>query len=257
MQSSSQQTYSLSTREKRGLKKGVKQQLESEGIGNADSLASILVNIGLLENLQEFLPLLKDPDSENIIKTAYDFASIHRSARTIATATERAAKVVFALKNYARYDVNGEKIQVNITDGIETVLTLYHNQINQGVEVVRNYQAQLPAVLCYPDELNQVWTNLIHNALQAMDNQGTLTIDAVQQDTSVKVKITDSGKGIPPEIWQKIFEPFFTTKPAGEGSGLGLDIVKKIIDKHQGKMDVESVPGQTAFTVSLPINLTE
>jgi signal transduction histidine kinase len=257
MQSSSQQTYSLSTREKRGLKKGVKQQLESEGIDNADSLASILVNIGLLENLQEFLPLLKDPDSENIIKTAYDFASIHRSARTIATATERAAKVVFALKNYARYDVNGEKIQVNITDGIETVLTLYQNQIKQGVEVVRNYQAQLPAVLCYPDELNQVWTNLIHNALQAMDNQGTLTIEAVQQDTSVMVKITDSGKGIPPEILPKIFEPFFTTKPAGEGSGLGLDIVNKIIEKHQGKIEVESVPGKTAFTVSLPINLTE
>jgi signal transduction histidine kinase len=125
------------------------------------------------------------------------------------------------------------------------------------VEVVRNYQAQLPAVLCYPDELNQVWTNLIHNALQAMDNQGTLTIEAVQKDTSVLVKITDSGKGIPPEILPKIFEPFFTTKPAGEGSGLGLDIVKKIIEKHQGKIDVESVPGKTAFTVSLPINLTE
>jgi signal transduction histidine kinase len=146
---------------------------------------------------------------------------------------------------------------VNITQGIETVLTLYQNQIKQGVEVVRNYQAQLPAVQCYPDELNQVWTNLIHNALQAMDNQGTLTIDAVQKDTSVLVKITDSGKGIPPEILPNIFEPFFTTKPAGEGSGLGLDIVKKIIEKHQGKIDVESVPGQTAFTVSLPINLTE
>jgi signal transduction histidine kinase len=90
-----------------------------------------------------------------------------------------------------------------------------------------------------------------------MDNQGTLTIEAVQKDTSVLVKITDSGKGIPPEILPKIFEPFFTTKPAGEGSGLGLDIVKKIIEKHQGKIDVESVPGKTAFTVSLPINLTE
>ncbi|MEG4057438.1 MULTISPECIES: response regulator [unclassified Microcoleus] len=253
----SQQNYSLSTREKRVLKKGVKQQLESEGIDNSDSLASILVNIGLQGNLQEFLSLLKDPDSENIIKTAYDFASIHRSARTISTATDRAAKVVFALKNYARYDVNGEKIQVNITDGIETVLTLYQNQIKPGVEVIRNYQDKLPVVLCYPDELNQVWTNLIHNALQAMDNQGTLTIDAIQQDTSVLVKIIDSGKGIQPEIIQKIFEPFFTTKPAGEGSRLGLDIVKKIIEKHQGQIDVESMPGKTAFTVSLPINLTE
>ncbi|MCC3435501.1 MAG: response regulator [Microcoleus sp. PH2017_29_MFU_D_A] len=257
MYSSRQQTYSLSTREKREFKRGVKQQLDAEGIDNADSLASILVNIGLQGNVQEFVPLLKDPDSENIIKTAYDFASIQKSARTIATATERAAKVVFALKNYARYDVHGDKLEVNITDGIETVLTLYQNQLKQGVEIVRNYQAQLPPVLCYPDELNQVWTNLIHNALQAMDNQGTLTIDALQQDTNFAVKITDSGAGISPEILPKIFEPFFTTKPAGEGSGLGLDIVKKIIKKHQGTIDVESVPGQTAFTVSLPINLIE
>ena len=257
MYSSRQQTYSLSTREKRELKRGVKQQLDAEGIDNADSLASILVNIGLQGNVQEFVPLLKDPDSENIIKTAYDFASIHKSARTIATATERAAKVVFALKNYARYDVDGDKLEVNITDGIETVLTLYQNQLKQGVEIVRQYQGQLPAVLCYPDELNQVWTNLIHNALQAMDNQGTLTIDALQQDTNFVVKITDSGTGISPEILSKIFEPFFTTKPAGEGSGLGLDIVKKIIKKHQGTIDVESVPGKTAFTVSLPINLIE
>ncbi|MCW6049071.1 response regulator [Microcoleus sp. A2-C5] len=257
MYSSRQQNHSLSTREKREFKRGVKQELDSAGIDNADSLASILVNIGLQGNLQEFLPLLKDPDSENIIKTAYDFASIQRSARTIATATERAAKVVFALKSYARYDVNGEKIEVNITEGIETVLTLYQNQLKQGVEIVRNYQDPLPAVLCYPDELNQVWTNLIHNALQAMDNQGTLTIDAFQQDTNVVVKITDTGNGISPEILPKIFEPFFTTKPAGEGSGLGLDIVKKIIGKHQGKIDVESVLGNTAFTVSLPMNLIE
>ncbi|WP_293121872.1 response regulator [Microcoleus sp. bin38.metabat.b11b12b14.051] len=255
MYCSRQQTYSLSTREKREFKRGLKQQIESEGIGNADTLASILVNIGLQGNLKEFLPLLQDPESENIIKTAYEFASIHKSARTIATATERAAKVVFALKNYARYDVNGEKLQVNITEGIETVLTLYQNQIKHGVEIVRNYQDQLPAVLCYPDELNQVWTNLIHNALQAMDNQGNLTIDAQQQDTSVVVKITDSGKGIQPDILPKIFEPFFTTKPAGEGSGLGLDIVRKIVEKHHGQIDVESVPGKTAFTVCLPINL--
>ncbi|MGB3265360.1 MAG: response regulator [Microcoleus sp.] len=255
MYSSRQQNYALSTREKRELKRGVKQQLQSAEIDNADSLANILVNIGLQGNLEEFLPLLKDPESENIIKTAYDFASIHRSAKTIATATERAAKVVFALKSYARYDINSEKLQVNITEGIETVLTLYQNQLKQGVEIVRNYEAELPAALCYPDELNQVWTNLIHNALQAMENQGTLTIDAIQQDTNVVVKITDSGKGIPPEILPKIFEPFFTTKPAGEGSGLGLDIVEKIIKKHQGKIDVKSVPGQTEFTVSVPINL--
>jgi signal transduction histidine kinase len=257
MQKSLQQTYSLSTREKREVKREIKQQLELQGINNPDSLAGILVNIGLLENLQQFLPLLQDPDSEKIIKKAYDFASVQRSARTIATATERAAKVVFALKSYARYDPTGEKVRVNLPQGIETVLTLYQNQLKQGIEVVRNYQPELPAVPCYPDELNQVWTNLIHNALQAMENQGTLRIDAKQQDSWVTVSIADSGKGIAPEILPKIFEPFFTTKPAGEGSGLGLDIVRKIIEKHQGRIDVESVPGQTVFRVSLPINISE
>lgn len=255
MHTSNQQDYSLSTREKREFKRGVRQQLELQQIGNADSLASILINIGLQTNLQSFLPLLKDPDSEKILKTAYEFSSIQKSARTIATATERAAKVVFALKNYARYDLNAEKSEMNIVEGIETVLTLYQNQLKHGVEVVRNYQSQVPTVLCYPDELHQVWTNLVHNSLQAMENKGILRIDIVQQDSWLKVSITDSGKGIAPEILPKIFEPFFTTKPMGEGSGLGLDIVRKIIEKHEGKIDVTSMPAQTTFIVYLPINL--
>jgi signal transduction histidine kinase len=257
MHSSSKQDYSLSTREKREFKKGVKQQLEFQEICNADSLASILVNMGLQTDLQSFLPLLKDPDSEKILKTAYEFSSIQRSAKTIATATERAAKVVFALKSYARYDFNAEKLEVNIVEGIETVLTLYQNQLKHGVEVVKNYQSPVPAVLCYPDELHQVWTNLIHNSLQAMENKGILRIDIVQQDSWLQVRITDSGKGIPSEILPKIFEPFFTTKPMGEGSGLGLDIVRKIIEKHDGKIEVNSIPAQTTFTVSLPLNLSD
>jgi two-component system, NtrC family, sensor kinase len=257
MQQSSQQNQSLSTREKREFRKSLKQQLELENIDDVDSIANLLINIGLQEDLQPFLSLLKDPDSEKIIKVAYEFASLQRSTRTISTATERAAKVVFALRNYARYDQTGEKTETNIPDAIETVLTLYNNQLKQGVEVIRNYQDKLPNVLCYSDELNQVWTNLVHNSLQAMKNKGTLKIDVAQQDTNVLVGITDSGDGIPPEILSKIFEPFFTTKPAGEGSGLGLDIVRKIIEKHQGKIDVESVPGQTVFTISLPINLPE
>lgn len=257
MHSSSKQDYSLSTREKREFKRGVKQQLELEEIHNADSLSSILVNIGLHTDLESFLPLLRDANSEKILKTAYEFSSIQRSAKTIATATERAAKVVFALKSYARYDFNEKKVEVNISQGIETVLTLYQNQLKHGVEVVRNYQSQVPDVLCYPDELHQVWTNLVHNSLQAMDNKGILRIDILQQDKWLKVKIIDTGKGIPPDILPKIFEPFFTTKAVGEGSGLGLDIVRKIIEKHQGKIDVDSIPDQTTFTVFLPMNLPE
>jgi signal transduction histidine kinase/DNA-binding response OmpR family regulator len=253
---SSQQMALLSSKEKRQLKKVLKHQLEIHAIDNADSVASILVNIGVVgDEIHPLLPLLQDPNSPTILKTVYDLVSVQKSTRTITTATERAAKVVFALKNYARYDSSGEKVQANITEGIETVLTLYHNQIKQGVELRRNYEP-LPLLLCYPDELNQVWTNLVHNALQAMDYKGTLRIDAIKQNTNLIVNITDSGQGISAEIMPKIFEPFFTTKPAGEGSGLGLDIVKKIIEKHQGSISVTSVPGQTTFTVLLPLEPT-
>jgi len=249
---SSQQISLLSTKEKRLIKKDLQRQLKQQEIDNADTIAATLVNIGVYDDIQAFLPLLKDPHSETILKTAYDWASVQKSTRTIATATDRAAKVVFALKSYARYDHSGHKVQANIIEGIETVLTLYHNQFKQGVEVIRNY-GEVPSIGCYPDELNQVWTNLVHNALQAMDYKGSLKIDVQQQDATVIVSMTDSGKGIPLDIMSKIFEPFFTTKPPGEGSGLGLDIVRKIIEKHGGKIEVESLPGKTTFTVLLPI----
>jgi PAS domain S-box-containing protein len=251
-----QQEIPLSTREKRQLKRGLTRQLEEQAIENADSIASTLVELGVYEEIDPLLPLLKAPESQTLLDMAYQVASVQKSTKTIITATDRAAKVVFALRNYARYDATGKKVQAEITQGIETVLTLYQNQLKQGVEVIRNYQAS-PSILCYPDELHQVWTNLLHNALQAMNNRGTLTIDVTQHQPSVIVSFTDSGKGIPPDIQSKIFEPFFTTKPVGEGSGLGLYIVNKIINKHKGTLKVESIPGQTIFTVSLPINLTE
>ncbi|MEG3897609.1 MULTISPECIES: ATP-binding protein [unclassified Microcoleus] len=253
---SSQETDTLSSKEKRQLKKLLQRQLEAEQIDDADSLACTLLDIGIC-NVEPFLPLLKDSESPNFLQTAYQFATVQKSTKNIATATDRAAKIVFALKSYSRYDQSGSKAIANITDGIDTVLTLYHYQIKHGVEVVRNYGTDLPSVLCYPDELNQVWTNLLHNALQAMGNKGVLKIDVKHQDNAISVSITDSGQGIPPEIMPRIFEPFFTTKPPGEGSGLGLDIVHKIIEKHQGKLQVESVPGQTKFTVSLPIEITD
>ncbi|HAA28772.1 MAG TPA: hybrid sensor histidine kinase/response regulator [Cyanobacteria bacterium UBA8553] len=256
LQKPPQQQNIFSVKEKRQFKKSLRSQLDSLGIDNSDILADTLVKLGVYSDIEQFLPLLKDPNGEMILNNAYQFVSLQKSTQIITTATERTAKVVFALKNYARYDSMAEKVETNITDGIETVLTLYHNHLKQGVKVIKNYH-DLPLVLCYPDELNQVWTNLIHNALQAMENQGTLIIDVSRQDTKVLVSITDSGRGIPPEVMPRIFEPFFTTKIAGEGSGLGLDIVRKIIEKHQGKIEVDSVPSQTTFNVYLPININE
>ena len=254
LNTSLQKDMNLTAKEERKLKRSLINQLEDEDIDEADDIADTLVDMGIYE-ADDFLVLLKNVDRDRILEMAYKLSEIQRGTQTINIATERASKVVFALKNYARYDLSEVMIQSDIVDGIETVLTLYQNNIKQGVEVLRNFQ-QIDPILCYVDQLNQVWTNLIHNALQAMDNKGTLIIDITQEDNYVKVAITDSGKGIPAEIMPKIFEPFFTTKPPGEGSGLGLDIVKKIIEKHDGKIEVESVPGKTTFTICLSVNLS-
>ncbi len=254
---SSKQSTTLTTREQRQIKRSLTKKLESYNLEHVNTIAKYLMGVGVYENIEPFLPLLQDRNCEEILKVAYQIANVIISTSTINTASERAGKVVFALKTYARYDASGEKLQVQITEGIETVLTLYYNQIKQGIEVIKNYGDNLPAISCYPDELNQVWTNLIHNAIQAMNNKGRLIIDVGRDGENILVKISDSGVGISSEVLPKIFQPFFTTKPAGEGSGLGLDIVKKIIDKHRGKIEVQSVPGNTTFTVSLPINVAE
>jgi signal transduction histidine kinase len=252
LQRSLQHQSTVSTKEERKLKRTLRRELENSDIADADIIAEKLVIMGITDEIASLMPLLHRPDSFKVLEIAYKLSELKRGTAMINTSTDRASKVVFALKTYSRYNQSGEKISVNLTEGIETVLTLYHNQLKQGVEVIRNY-AEIPPVSCYPDELSQVWTNLIHNALQAMDNRGTLTIDVTQENQQAKISITDSGCGIPEDIKQKIFQPFFTTKPTGEGSGLGLDIVKKIMDKHSGNMTVESQPGRTTFNVFIPI----
>jgi signal transduction histidine kinase/HAMP domain-containing protein len=247
-----QKDITLTAKEERKLRRTLVGQLEDKNIDEADDIADTLVDMGIYE-ADEFLSLLQKVDRQLILDMAYKLTEIQRGTQTINTATDRASKVVFALKNYARYDSSEVMIQSDLVEGIETILTLYQNNLKHGVEVLRNF-GKIEPVICYPDQLNQVWTNLIHNALQAMDNKGTLTLDVFQESNRVKVAVTDSGKGIPEEVMSKIFEPFFTTKPPGEGTGLGLDIVRKIIEKHRGKIEVASVPGKTTFTISLPVN---
>jgi signal transduction histidine kinase len=198
------------------------------------------------------MPVLCANNNAFIVETAYQLSVVQNNSQNIMLAVERAGKIVFALKSYVRQDTSGEMVTASLPDGIDTALMLYHNQIKRGIEVTKTYE-DVPPILCYPEELTQVWSNLIHNGIQAMDYRGQLAIAVSEQDHYVVVNITDSGCGIPLEMHHKIFEPFFTTKPIGEGSGLGLDIVRKIIDKHRGRIDVESKPGQTTFKVWLPI----
>lgn len=245
----------LSSREERQFRRAIIQELAGFNLDNInekiDFIADNFVQMGIRGNITPFVGILQHHDRSKIMELATSLCNLLTDSQNITIAVERASKIVFALKTYARYDSSEEKVPAKITDSLDIILTLYSNLLKKGVEVVRKYNAN-PEILCYPDELNQVWTNLIYNSLQSMTYHGKLEIEVGERLKQVVVKITDSGIGIPPEVQAKIFDPFFTTKPSGEGSGLGLSIAKKIIDKHYGTITVASIPGKTTFTVILP-----
>lgn len=226
-------------------------QLEAEGIDNARSVAGLLLDIGIRDDLEPVLPLLRHAERAWLLALAYDLRRLQGNHETIAAAVGRASKVVFALKNYARVEPGGAKTLVDLQESLDTVLELYQSQMGQGVELERAFQATAP-VAAHADELIQVWANLIHNAVQAMGGRGKLQLATEQRAGQVVVSVTDSGSGIAPDVQERIFEPFFTTKRRGEGSGLGLHICSEIIRKHEGKIVVSSEPGRTTFQVWLP-----
>jgi two-component system, NtrC family, sensor kinase len=243
----------LSTREERAIVREVTEKLEALGLGQARHRAGLLVQLQSYTDVDAMLPLLRHRAVDRILDTAHGIATITTNADNINTAVDRVAKIIFALKSFSRFGGVQVWTESDLREGLETVLTIYQNQIKHGIELVRNFE-DLPPVRCLPDEINQVWTNLVHNALQAMDHSGNLTLGLRRDGDNALVSVTDTGCGMTPEVRARIFDAFFTTKPAGEGTGLGLDIVRKIIEKHGGKIDVTSEVGRgSTFTVSLPI----
>ncbi len=254
LEHSSQNQTVLTSKEKRAAKKIIIAELQQKEIKNPRNFADTFISLGVCSQVGQYSSLLQAENSEFIFEIAYKISTLTRSTDNIITAVGRASKIIFALKTFARYDQNSEKIAVDLQKGLETIFTLYHNQLKHGVELIKEYDDNINNIFGYPDELNQVWTNILHNALQAMDYKGSLKVTITGQDNYAVISMTDSGEGMSAEIKEKIFTPFFTTKSAGEGSGLGLDIVKKIIEKHKGKIEVESEIGKgTTFSVWLPI----
>jgi signal transduction histidine kinase len=143
----------------------------------------------------------------------------------------------------------------DVTAGIESTLLILRGRLREGIEVRRDYAADLPLVEAYGGELNQVWANLVENAIDAMQGRGTLELRAAGAGDRVIVQVVDSGPGIPPDLQPRLFDPFFTTKPVGEGMGLGLHIAYQAVQRHRGSIRVDSRPGRTAFTVTLPVRL--
>ncbi len=252
---SQEQRALMSSREARALRKAWQKQLDSQGLENTRLLAESLSAMGVAVEPDKFSVLLQASNNQEILEVAYGLSVISNGTTNIQLAVARAAKIVFALKSYTRQDHKEQLVLASIPETLETVLTLYQNQLKHNVEISRQY-SNLPQIYCYPEPLAQVWTNLIYNALQAMDYQGSLDLRIEERDRHIVVSVTDSGSGIPPEIQPKIFDPFFTTKGAGEGSGLGLDIVNKIVQNHQGRIEVESQPGCTTFHVWLSTDLS-
>jgi signal transduction histidine kinase len=166
--------------------------------------------------------------------------------------TARISELVSAIKDYTHMD-RAAVAEVDLHEGLESTLTILGHRLKQGsITVERRYDRTLPRVTAHGSELNQVWTNLIVNSLDALDGLGTITITTRRSTAGVAVDIADDGPGIPPDQQSRVFEPFFTTKGVGEGSGLGLDIVRRIVSGHRGDVTVHSQPGATVFTVALP-----
>ncbi len=246
---------SFTSREERALRKKFTTRLEEAGLSEADSIARRLVEAGVYEesDLDTLIPLLTIPETVDIL---YAVGQLRLQLENILLASQRTRKVVFALKSYVH--TSGDRsipVLTDIAESIETILTLYQNQLKQGIEVETYFDPDLPKLYTFADEIGQVWTNIVQNAIQAMNGEGRLRIEARVEGDHVRVSFTDSGPGIPPEILPRIFDPFFTTKPRGEGTGLGLDICRRIIQKHLGHIEAVSQPGQTTFHVTLPLLL--
>lgn len=229
--------------------------LTEEGVDDAWEMAPVLASIGY--DAAKLSALAKSFSSEEFPKVVALLG--HRYATRsllaeIGQATGRISKIVNALKSYSYVD-QAPVQAVDIHESLNDTLTILHSNLENGVRVQREYADDLPRVRAFGRELNQVWTNIIENAVSAMEGQGEIVLRTYRQDGWVVVEIRDTGPGIPPTIQGKIFDPFFTTKPIGKGAGLGLSISHNIIvQKHKGKIVVHSRPGDTCFEVTLPLD---
>ncbi len=245
---------SLSTKEARSIKKSLTLKLDEIKLQSADEIADMLMGLGLYEDSENYLFLFQNKKYNQILTFLSIIHGIKLKSKVIDNSSMRVSKIVKSLKTFTHFDQSGNKTLSDIREGMETVLTIYHNAIKHGIDVIKIYE-DVPMIYCFFDELNQIWTNLIHNSIQALNGKGNITIHihTIENNSILSISIEDNGPGIPKEIQEKIFEPFFTTKPRGEGSGLGLHIIKKILEKHNGVLLLDTEPGRTRFTVNIPI----
>jgi len=228
--------------------------LRSHGQNDLWQLASDLARKNVKPEALESLFSILDADTARaaLVRIA---ASVEVAGllNEIESSTSRISDLVRAIKEYTYMD-QAPVQNVDIVRGLETTLTILNHKLKRGVVVQRDYPPAPLLINSFGSELNQVWTNIIDNAIDAMNGQGELRIRAYREEPCVVVEIGDNGPGISPEVKAHIFEPFFTTKGVGEGTGLGLDTVQRIVKKHRGNIQVNSKPGDTRFQVYLPLS---
>jgi signal transduction histidine kinase len=232
--------------------------LEGHGIPGGWDLAPTFVQAGLDEAwLDQVTAVVADGTLEGAIRWLNYTAETELLMNEIEDSTTRISSLVTAAKQYSQLDRAPYQV-IDVHELLKSTLLMLSGKLGDGITVAKDFDRSLPKIPAYPAELNQVWTNLIDNAVSAMNGQGTLTVRTARDNDQVLVEIGDTGPGVPPDILNRIFDPFFTTKPVGEGTGLGLDISRRIVvERHHGDLRVESAPGNTRFQVRLPLTAAD
>jgi signal transduction histidine kinase len=228
--------------------------LDGSGVARPWELAASLVSAGADIDWVERAARVSPGDgleaSLGWVARTIDVASLLAEVRE---STRRVSELVAGIKSYSQMDRASHQ-RVDVREGLESTLLVMGPRLRPGITVVRDWGSDVPLVDGMPGELNQVWTNLVDNAVDAMDGVGTLTVTTRRDGDAVVVEVRDTGAGMPPEVQQRAFEAFYTTKDVGRGTGLGLDIARRIVvERHGGSVEIESRPGDTRLRVRLPV----
>ena len=247
-------SQTITVREERLITKQIAAQLEQANVEDTNRKARLLTKLRAYQNPLDYLPLLQHQESDFILGVASNIADVVNSTHNINSAVEKVSRVVYALKALSGDDVLKAPIVAPLQPDMEKALAKYQSQMH-SVELVKDFQADMPAIHADHDAMEQLCIHLVMNALQAMNYTGKLSLGLKAENNQAIISVTDTGTGIADDIKDRIFEPFFSTRLSGEGSGMGLAIVKRIVEQHHGTIDVQTEVGTgTTVTVSIPFN---
>jgi signal transduction histidine kinase len=230
------------------------ERLEELGVAEPWRVAEPLAAAGMDADWLDRLQALAGPATDAAVAWVAATLTVRGLAAELQESTQRMSRLVGAVKSYAYMD-RGDLVEVDLHEGLETTLAvLGHKLKHTSIEVRRDYDRELPKLMARGPELNQVWTNLLDNAIDALGESGTITVTTRHDGDWLVVDVADDGPGIPPEIRERVFDSFVTTKDVGQGTGLGLATARRIVvDRHDGTLTVDSRPGETVFHVRLPL----